>query len=337
MKFVNKDYSIIDANLTRVKEGIRVVEDFCRFVLSNVELYNKLRVLRHECQYIGEAFGSALTVQGRKSGDVAKRDTKDSEYSRDSAWSIVRANLSRAMEGARVLEEFGKIYLDSELVYGIEDLRYRLYALEYQVLTQTPHYWMQIYFSTGVVYPISSSLEELIWFVDHGAKVIQLRDKTGSKSDIYDKTKFICQYLKKCQERNPKDEPVLFFLNDEVEIASRLPVSGVHIGQDDISVKMARSMLGTNRIIGKSNNNLTQIKNSINEGADYVSIGPIFPTDTKPDRILVGLSPLPEIVRMVAVPIVGIGGITKENVKDVYKTGIKNIALISHAKDFFEI
>ena len=174
-----------------------------------------------------------------------------------------------------------------------------------------------------------------MWFVERGALIIQLRDKTSSQEIIFDKTKYLCEWLGERQKKTPSQEPILFILNDHVDIAVRLPVSGVHIGQEDGEIDSVRRLLGSYKIIGRSTHSLAQARQAEIDGADYIGIGPIFSTPIKNDRLPVGLDILKKVVEMVSVPAVAIGGITYEDRKKVRVAGGKNIAAIRSAKDFF--
>jgi len=332
---MNRDFSLIDANLSRAKEGMRVVEDTIRFVLRNEALYSKIRPLRHLLVQLEHLFGSATRLTGRDfDQDFGQTSLENNLASRRNFWGLLKANFSRLEEAMRVLEEFSKIYLVQHYLY-FQKLRYDIYRLEFEVLSATPHYWLQLYFEAGVVYPLSDNIEELVWFIDHGAKVIQLRNKTDDKNEIYNQAKYLCEYIDKKDKTAFGYTPIMLIIDDCAEVAAKLPVAGIHIGQTDISLLTARKILGSNKIIGKSNNNLEQMKASVAEGADYVSVGPIFSTPIKKERVPVGTEAIKKIKKEIFIPWVAIGGITKENAPELYTAGANNIALIRSAKDFF--
>ncbi len=332
---MNKDFSLIDANLSRAKEGMRVVEDTIRFVLRNEALYTKIRPLRHLLAQLEYMLGCASRLTGRDLGqDFGQTSEENNMASRRNFWGLMKANFSRLEEALRVLEEYSKIYLHQHYSY-FQKLRYDVYRFEFEVLSATPHYWLQLYFEAGVVYPLSDSVEELIWLIDHGAKVVQLRNKSGDKNEIYNQTKFLCDYIDKKDKTAFGYTPILLIIDDCVEVAAKLSVAGIHIGQTDTSLHKTRKILGSSKIIGKSNNNLDQMKVSVSEGADYVSIGPIFATPTKPDRTPVGLEALKKIKKEIFIPWVAIGGINTNNVSELYNICAKNVAVIRSARDFF--
>ena len=118
-------------------------------------------------------------------------------------------------------------------------------------------------------------------------------------------------------------------LDDRVDLALALDADGVHLGQDDLPPRVARPLLRRAMILGRSTHSVAQARAAQADGADYVAVGSMFPTATKPDFELVG----PELVRAVrphvSAPLIGIGGITPENVADVIRAGADGVAVIS--------
>lgn len=126
-----------------------------------------------------------------------------------------------------------------------------------------------------------------------------------------------------------KQRDFCFLLNDFVELAAELPVDGVHVGQDDLSVAKARDLLGPSRLIGYSSHSLQEALVAEAAGADYVALGAIFPTATKgPGHPVQGLAVLKEVVATLRVPVVAIGGINRSNFSQVLETGVAAAAMI---------
>lgn len=155
--------------------------------------------------------------------------------------------------------------------------------------------------------------------VKAGVKIIQLRDKTDNVNLFYRNALLIRKITKnKC----------LFIINDRADIAKLAQADGLHLGQDDLPIEAARKILGPNKIIGKSTHSLKQAILAYKEGADYISIGPIFKTPTKPKYKPVGLKVLRSVEKRIRVPIVAIGGIDKNNIGEVRKAGAKIAAVV---------
>jgi thiamine-phosphate pyrophosphorylase len=150
-------------------------------------------------------------------------------------------------------------------------------------------------------------------------ELIQLRDKTQDTAGFYKNALLI--------RRLTKDK-ALYIINDRLDIAQAAQADGVHLGQDDLPVKAARAIMGPHRIIGKSCHSLKQAIQAEREGVDYISIGPIFKTPTKPGYRPVGLKVLKETCRRLKLPIVAIGGINMDNIKLVRNAGARLIAVV---------
>lgn len=154
-----------------------------------------------------------------------------------------------------------------------------------------------------------------------GADVIQFRDKEHDAG-------WLLQEALKLREITRK-KGVLFIINDRVDLAMAADADGVHLGQDDLPLKYARKLLGKDRIIGISANNVEQAIQAEKDGADYIAVSAIFSTPTKPDAPSLGLQAITEIKRSVSLPVVAIGGIKQENVAQVAEAGADCIAVIS--------
>ena len=118
-------------------------------------------------------------------------------------------------------------------------------------------------------------------------------------------------------------------VNDNVEVAIKSDVDGVHIGQDDMSAEEARALIGDEKIMGVSAQTVEQALLAEEQGADYLGVGAVFPTDSKKDAETIDLKVFEEICKVVKIPVVAIGGITKENIDRLKGMGAKGVALIS--------
>jgi len=155
-----------------------------------------------------------------------------------------------------------------------------------------------------------------------GANTIQFRQKTGSTKEMIANSRRI-KHL--CAEAK-----VLFIVNDRLDVAIAAEADGVHLGQDDFPIPLARNILDENTIIGGSAATLEEARKCFEEGAEYVGFGPVFPTSSKDDAGPVsGIELLKQVVDTVPVPIIAIGGITPKNTQDVLQAGAKGIAVIS--------
>ncbi len=160
-----------------------------------------------------------------------------------------------------------------------------------------------------------------------GVDIVQLRDKSGTARDILDFSK---KALKIVGQKTP------FIINDRVDLALLAGASGVHLGQDDIAIDLARRMLGNSKIIGISCQNLEHARRAQKDGADYIGFGSVFKTQTKPGRSPMDLEILKKVVREIKVPVFAIGGINSGNIELLRKIGVERVAVcreICLAKD----
>lgn len=123
-------------------------------------------------------------------------------------------------------------------------------------------------------------------------------------------------------------------VNNRPDIALLLEADGIHLGQDDLPVKFVKNFLKKinqdKLIIGVSTHNIKQAIDAGNEGADYIAIGPVYPTSTKPSYLPVGLKLVKEVKKIQRIPVVAIGGINATNIKEVRKTGVDGVAVGSY-------
>lgn len=172
---------------------------------------------------------------------------------------------------------------------------------------------------TNDLYIVSDSVHIIKRALDDGSKIVQLRDKTADEGKILEKARQIID-LKKVRD-------FLFILNDDPVLASRIGADGVHIGQDTSTVE-TRTIVGPSMIIGKTTHNLAQGEAAVIEGADYISVGPVYATPTKPGRPAVGLGYVREAAQYLEIPFVAIGGINLSNIDEVLKAGAKTVAVV---------
>lgn len=158
--------------------------------------------------------------------------------------------------------------------------------------------------------------------------IIQYRDKESEKDTIIKNASSLGKLF--------LDTKTIFIINDYLDIAKIVGSDGIHLGQYDISIEIARRILGKDKIIGVSCHNLREAQKAQSEGADYISIGPIFSTPTKPEYKAVGLDLIKKIKEKICIPVFAIGAINENNLTKVISQGIKRIAVcraICKAKD----
>lgn len=161
------------------------------------------------------------------------------------------------------------------------------------------------------------------------ADIIQLRLKNFPVERVYAYARLLRKLCFKAK--------TLFIVNDYIDIAKIVDADGVHLGQDDLGIEIARKILGPDKIIGISTHSLFQARAAQNSGADYIGIGPVFPTPTKPQSAPIGLGVVRRVAQEIKIPFFAIGGINQKTVRSVGLSGAKRIAVTRAAKEVCEI
>jgi thiamine-phosphate diphosphorylase len=151
-----------------------------------------------------------------------------------------------------------------------------------------------------------------------GVDIVQLRDKKGSTKEILD---FCRKVLRITKHRIP------FIVNDRADLAFFSGADGLHLGQDDLEYSLARRMLGPNKIVGVSCQNLEHALKAEAQGADYIGFGSVFQTQTKPGRQAMDLKLLQKVIRRVKIPVFPIGGISRSNIRQLIPLGVTRAAV----------
>jgi len=320
-------YSVIDANINRGIEGIRVCEDIFRFSVKNpfsIEFKN----LRHKIKLLIKDIPSALLLGARDiKSDEQKFVNTASEMIRGSVKDIFRSNIRRAIESSRVIEEFSKS-IHPDMAAGFQEIRFALYdlektgwlILEKSLMMQKFRYSLYAIIDSGFVKP--ENMEETSKILTgSGADLIQLRMK-----DVPDK---IFLSVAEKISRICRGADSLFIVNDRVDIAMLSGAHGVHVGQDDIPVPMVRSISGESLIVGISTCSVQEA--SADSDADYIAVGPVFQTSSKDGSVLegIGVDTVRKICGITDKPVVAIGGISVINAGLLIDAGVSSLSVIS--------
>jgi thiamine-phosphate pyrophosphorylase len=272
--------------------------------------------LRHA---LAEALGRAtsLAIFARDTaGDIGTSINLPAEYTRHSVADIAVAAAKRTGEALRVIEEFGKI-IDEETAPRIEALRYRWYDLERRIAAATkPRDALAV---ARLYVLITESLCRNNWLqtaeasLDGGADIIQLREKSLNDHELLRRAKCLASL---CRERG-----AVFIVNDRADIAVASSAHGLHVGQDDLQIPTVRRILRTEMMAGISTHTVEQATIALDQSPDYIAVGPMFDTDTKPQDHIAGVDTLRAVRSLTCLPIVAIGGITPENAPIVVAAG----------------
>jgi len=322
-----KALRIIDANLNRIGEGLRLLEDLARLILNDATLTEQLKTMRHKILESDWSFNQQLLQSRNSEGDVGiDIEAPESEKERELPTMVV-ANARRVQESLRAIEELAKMpdaKLDPD---KFKQARFNLYTIEQALLSKLLRQ-DKIRRIPGLYVIIDtqalkgrSHVEIASQVIRGGAKTIQLRDKIQSKKELLSITE---QLKKLCAEHN-----VLFIVNDYLDLVLATDADGLHLGQNDLPAKVARKLLPMDKILGCSVTAVDQAATVEGDGADYIAVGSMYPTSSKEIVEIVGLDRLRQIRQAITLPLVAIGGITRDNVTEVMTAGADSVAVIS--------
>jgi thiamine-phosphate pyrophosphorylase len=353
---------VLDAAANRAREGLRTVEDHVRFVLDDRHLTRQCKQLRHD---LTAAVGIVCRTQSHcvtrrtqshcvtrrtqshcveESGrsETASYDTASharlaaretqadvgtvlstpAEEHRGTTADVLAANFARLQEGLRSLEEFGKL-VNAEAAARLKALRYQSYTLERAV--QITRSSIELLAAARLYVLIdgrssSDDFERLVRsLIDAGVDVLQLRDKRLDDRRLLERARLLRELT--------RGTKTLFIVNDRPDIAALSRADGVHVGQEELSVKDARAIVGPEALIGVSAHSIEQARQAVLDGANYIGVGPVFPSGTKQFADFPGLDLLRAVAAEIRLPAFAIGGITRANLDQVLSAGFTRVAL----------
>jgi thiamine-phosphate pyrophosphorylase len=327
---------MIDAAVNRVGEGLRVAEDYVRFVLDDPHLTRLAKALRHNFADVVALVAPTDRLSARDTQhDVGTQISTASEQDRADTWAVCVASLKRAQQSLRSLEEYGKL-ADANFATEIGLFRYRLYTLEKAIDTERTSCERLEGVRLCVLVDGRETVDQferlVTSLVEARVGMIQLRDKHLSDRELAARARWLRALI--------RDRPTLAVINDRPDIAAATHVDGVHLGQDDLTVKDARTIVGTRMLVGVSTHSLEQARAAALEGANYLGLGPTFPSRTKSFAEFAGLDVLRAVSAEIRLPTFAIGGINADNLGDVLAAGVTRVAVgaaVTEASDPFAV
>ncbi len=312
---------ILDVNANRTREALRVIEDYARFVLDDADAAAAAKRCRHELHALIDAAGHAALLDARDIvGDVGRDVKTASELERTSVEDVVRAAFSRLSEAARCLGEYGKLIPGAAA--PAELLRYRAYELEQRIVLRGK--LRQRFREVRLYVLITEALCRRPWLetaaaaIRGGAGCLQLREKELPDRQRLDRARRLRDLT--------GESGVLLAVNDRPDIARLAQADIVHVGQDDLSVAEARRIAGARVLVGQSTHTLPQVEAALTQDADYLAVGPMFPSGTKPQEHIAGPQTLASARQRTDLPLVAIGGVTATTVAQVMAAGANAVA-----------
>jgi len=319
-------YRILDANLNRAREGLRVIEEYLRFIRQDPRGSWMLKQWRHEFRWMTDKLGIRQLLDARAADSDVGRDLQSpSQTAKQDPQAITAAGVKRLQEALRVIEEYASA-VDPEVSTRAGKMRFEVYQFERELFLTSPRARFEpvrLYLLIGTDFCPAEKMPDLAArLLDAGVDCLQLREKKLKDGEFCRLAETLAQL---CRSRSK-----IFIVNDRPDIARAVGADGVHVGQDDLPVDIVRQILGSDRIIGVSTHNMAQLDQAISENPSYIAIGPAFATTTKPHEPVAGpqyITPAVQRLRDAGIPEVVIGGITPDNLPTLQAQGITRIAL----------
>ncbi|MEL6816679.1 MAG: thiamine phosphate synthase [Cyanobacteria bacterium J06598_3] len=325
---------ILDANLDRAREGMRILEEWCRFGLNNESATEQFKHLR---QSVARWHSPEIRLARDTPGDLGTALTHPNEARRSGLVEILQVNFARTQEALRVLEEYGKLH-SAEMAADCKQMRYQLYTLDSQILGpmladslrakgdgQTALFQQRMQKLTAartylVTSPVPNFLPTVEAALQGGIAIVQYREKTAddeTRLDIARQMRVLCHQY-----------GALFIVNDRVDIAAAAEADGVHLGQQDLPMETARQILGPDKLVGRSTTNPTELQRALDEKADYIGVGPVHETPTKPGKAAAGNEYVRYAAQHATMPWFTIGGLNADNLAPTLAAGATRVAVV---------
>ena len=276
---------ILDAEANRATEGLRVIEDYLRFVLEDRHLTELTRQLRHRLVSILRPLEREGRLAARAAdSDVGAMLATPKQSRREELADVAAASFKRVQQALRSLEEYAKL-VDPAIAAEIEPLRFQAYTLERAVgitrdslerLAESRLYVLLDGCGSEMEF------EQLVRaLVSAGVHIIQLRDKRLADRELLGRARRLRELTRGSQ--------TLFIMNDRADLAVLSDADGVHVGQEELTVKDARKIVGPKMLVGVSTHSIEQARQAVIDGANYIGVGPTFPSATKSFDAFAGL------------------------------------------------
>jgi len=322
-------YRILDANLDRAREALRTIEEWFRFGLEDRDLCDRCKQMRQElAQWHKEEFRCARNTPD----DPATGLSHANEITRSDVQAVLRANMGRLQEALRVLEEYGKV-ADPHMGAAMKQMRYQVYTIESELLSREVTNIGNIRrqkLQNAKLYLVTMPVDHIVSVVESalqgGVQIVQYRQKDGEDATHYAIAQQLCEI---CHRYD-----ALFLINDRVDIAIAVGADGIHVGQTDLPVTAVRQILNSHGgdasqyIIGQSTTNPQELAIAINNQVDYVGVGPVHATPTKPNKAASGHEYVRYAAENIAIPWFAIGGIDEHNLGEAITAGASRVAVV---------
>ena len=253
--------------------------------------------------------------------DVGTQISHTNENLRLNPQAVLHANLARVQESLRVLEEYGKI-LDPAMAAAMQTMRYQVYGLESRLGGDRQRRLQKL--AAARLYLVTMPVPNLVAIVESclkaGLGLVQYRQKEGDDKDRFAIAQQLCDL---CHRYD-----ALFLVNDRIDVAIAVGADGVHLGQQDCPIAVARKLLGSDAILGQSTTCPAELEIALDNQVDYVGVGPVFATPTKPGKAAAGFGYVGYAAQNLTIPWYAIGGIDLDNLREVMDAGANRVAVV---------
>jgi thiamine-phosphate pyrophosphorylase len=326
----------IDASANRAGEALRVVEDVVRFVLDDAQLTVLAKDLRHTLATLLAQAPLPLRVALRDvAGDVGIGVEPPVSLRRAAPVDLIAANAARASQALRSLAECAAVVAPGAAA-GFEKLRYRLYALERGALIAARARERLLGVTLCVLIDGQADLaafDRLVSsLIEAGVRMLQIRDKALIPPALAARAEHAIAISRRL---SPAD-PALVIVNDRVDVAAAVRADGAHTGADDLPTTLSRQVLGPQPLLGRTAHTVAEARAAAADGADYLGIGPCFPSATKSFGEFAAAEFLRTVSREISLPAFAIGGVTLDRLDELAAHGITRVAVaaaVTRARD----
>ena len=326
----------LDASANRSAEAVRVLEDILRFCFNDAFLSQEAKAIRHELAVVFASDDLQARIRLRDvSGDVGVGAKVEQTPPRTEVKHVFAANAARASQSIRSLEECSRLVAPA-VTEIFERLRYRIYTLEHMGISTITSHENFHNVNLCVLLNLDQSEIEFKSLVNRlliaGVQMIQLRDKKSETRRLCHRVRITVKQARDYAELTAERKCIVV-VNDRVDVAVAAGADGVHLGESDLPVSLARKVCGHEFLIGRTAHSTPEAKQAVLEGADYLGVGPCFPTKTKEFRDFATDAFLREVLEKIRLPTFAIGGITCDNIDRLLHLGLKRFAVASSIAD----
>jgi len=323
-------WRMFDASANRAAEAIRVLEDALRFMLDDAHLARQAKAIRHDLAVVLAGTACSQRIRLRDvPGDVGAGMTAARTPPRATLTDLIAANAARGSQAFRSLEECGRLLVPATAA-AFEQFRYRLYTLERAALTavasrdRLADVRLCVLLATG---PSEEAFRNLVdQLLAAGVGMLQLRDKTASLPLLCQRTAAAVAIARRHAEVSGGPR-CLVIVNDRADVAVATGADGVHLGADDLPVPLARRVCGPRLLVGRTAHSLEEAQQAVLDGADYLGVGPCFPSTTKDFASFAPEEFLRQVANEVSLPAFAIGGVTPDRLEQLAGLGVGRVAV----------